>query len=116
MRRAIAEGSTRFNCTYAEAAAGAGYDVPRLNCRANRKEARHQRVSTVYRALSSLAGAGLVRFRGVKREDGRWRCLSVILTRPHTALTRPSAARAAARTGARATEFPFRAEMARHLR
>ena len=80
VRRAIAEGSIRFNCTYAEAAAGAGYDVPRLNCRANRREARERRVSTVYRALQSLAGAGLVRFRGVKRENGQWRCLSVILT------------------------------------
>lgn len=80
VRRAIAEGSTRFNCTYAEAAAGAGYDVPRLNCRANRREARERRVSTVYRALQSLAGAGLVRFRGVKRENGQWRCLSIVLT------------------------------------
>lgn len=80
VRRAIAEGSLRFNCTYAEAAAGAGYPVPRLNCRANRREARHMRVSTVYRALSSLKAAGLVRFHGVKREDGRWRCLSVGLT------------------------------------
>lgn len=80
VRRAIAEGSLRFRTTYAECAAGAGYEVPRLNCRANRKEARRMRVSTVYRALSSLEAAGLVRFRGEKREDGRWRCLSVGLT------------------------------------
>lgn len=80
VRRAIAEGSLRFRTTYAEAAAGAGYAVPRLNCRANCREARQLRVSTVYRALSSLQAAGLVRFHGVKREDGRWRCLSVGLT------------------------------------
>jgi DNA-binding transcriptional ArsR family regulator len=54
--------------------------VPRLNCRANRRQARRLRVSTVYRALSSLQAAGLVRFHGEKREDGRWRCLSVGLT------------------------------------
>jgi hypothetical protein len=80
VRRAIVEGSLRFNCTYAEAAAGAGYAVPRLNCRPNRRQARQQRVSTVYRALCSLQAAGLVRFHGVKRPDGRWRCLSVGLT------------------------------------
>jgi hypothetical protein len=80
IRRAIAEDSLRFNTTYAEAAAGAGYAVPRLNCRGNRRRARVQRVSTVYRALSSLQAAGLVRFHGVKRTDGRWRCLSVGLT------------------------------------
>lgn len=79
-RRAIAEGSLRFNTTYAEAAAGAGYAVPRLNCRGNRRRAREQRASTVWRALSSLQAAGLVRFHGVKRTDGRWRCLSVALT------------------------------------
>jgi hypothetical protein len=79
-RRAIAEGSLRFNTTYAEAASGAGYPVPRLNCRANRREAREHRVSTVYRALCSLQGAGLVRFHGVKRTNGQWRCLSVGLT------------------------------------
>lgn len=80
VRRAIAEGSLRFRTTYAECAAGAGYEVPRLNCRPNRKRARQLRVSTVYRALSSLQAAGLVRFHGEKREDGRWRCLSVGLT------------------------------------
>lgn len=80
VRRAIAEGSLRFRTTYAECAAGAGYEVPRLNCRPNRKRARQLRVSTVYRALSSLEAAGLVRFHGEKREDGRWRCLSVGLT------------------------------------
>lgn len=80
IRRAIGEGSLRFNTTYAEAAAGAGYAVPRLNCRANRRRAREQRVSTVYRALCSLQAAGLVRFRGVKRSNGQWRCLSVGLT------------------------------------
>ena len=80
VRRAIAEGSTRFKCTYAEAAAGAGYDVPRLNSRPNRRRAREQRVSTVYRALSSLQAAGIVRFRGVKHECGQWRCLSIGLT------------------------------------
>lgn len=80
VRRAIVEGSLRFNCTYAEAAAGAGYAVPRLNCRANRLQAREQRVSTLYRALCSLQAAGLVRFHGVKRPDGRWRCLSIALT------------------------------------
>lgn len=79
VRRAIAEGTLRFNTTYAEAAAGAGYPVPRLNCRVNRREARHLRVSTVYRALRSLELAGLVRFHGVKRK-GKWRCLSVGLT------------------------------------
>jgi hypothetical protein len=79
-RRAIAEGSLRFNTTYAEAAAGAGYPVPRLNCRPNRRRARQQRVSTVYRALCSLQAAGLVRFHGVKRANGQWRCLSVGLT------------------------------------
>ena len=79
-RRAIAEGSLRFNTTYAEAAAGAGYAVPRLNCRPNRRRARQQRVSTVYRALCSLQAAGLVRFHGVKRANGQWRCLSVGLT------------------------------------
>lgn len=80
VRRAIAEGSLRFRTTYAEAAAGSGYEVPRLDCRANRRRARAMRVSTVYRALSSLQAAGLVRFHGEKREDGRWRCLSVGLT------------------------------------
>lgn len=80
VRRAIAEGSLRFNTTYAEAAAGAGYAVPRLNCRPNRRRARQQRVSTVYRALCSLQAAGLVRFHGVKRPNGQWRCLSVGLT------------------------------------
>lgn len=79
-RRAIAEGQLRFNTTYAEAAAGSGYPVPRLNCRPNRLRAREQRVSTVYRALCSLQAAGLVRFRGVKRENGQWRCLSIRLT------------------------------------
>lgn len=79
-RRAIAEGQLRFNTTYAEAAAGSGYPVPRLNCRANRRRAREQRVSTVYRALCSLQAAGLVRFRGVKRDNGQWRCLSICLT------------------------------------
>jgi hypothetical protein len=79
-RRAIAEGSLRFNTTYAEAAAGAGYAVPRLNCRPNRRRARQQRVSTVYRALCSLQAAGLVRFHGVKRANGQWRCLRVGLT------------------------------------
>ena len=54
--------------------------MPRLNCRDNRRRARQQRVSTVYRALSSLEAAGLVRFRGVKRENGQWRCLSIGLT------------------------------------
>lgn len=78
-RRAIAEGSLAFNTTYAEAAAGAGYDVPRLNCRQNRKEARHRRVSTVYRALSSLAGAGILRFAGTHKENGQWRCLRIEL-------------------------------------
>jgi hypothetical protein len=80
VRRAIAEGQLRFNTTYAEAAAGAGYDVPRLNCRPNRRRAREQRVSTVYRALCSLRAAGLVRFHGLKRENGQWRCLRVGLT------------------------------------
>jgi hypothetical protein len=80
VRRAIVEGSLRFRTTYAECAAGAGYEVPRLNCRPNRKRARQLRVSTVYRALNSLEAAGLVRFHGEKREDGRWRCLSVGLT------------------------------------
>ena len=80
VRRAIAEGSLRFRTTYAEAAAGAGYAVPRLNCRENRRQAREQRVSTVYRALCSLQAAGLVRFHGVKRDNGQWRCLSVGLT------------------------------------
>jgi len=80
VRRAIAEGSLRFNTTYAEAAAGAGYEVPRLNCRANRRQAREQRVSTVYRALCSLQAAGLVRFHGLKRPNGQWRCLRVGLT------------------------------------
>ncbi len=80
VRRAIAAGSRRFNTTYAEAAAGAGYEVPRLNCRANRRQARAQRVSTVYRALRSLQAAGIVRFHGVRRENGQWRCLSVGLT------------------------------------
>ena len=79
-RRAIGEGSLRFHTTYAEAAAGAGYSVPRLNCRKNRRRARSQRVSTVYRALCSLQSAGLVRFHGVKRSNGQWRCLSVGLT------------------------------------
>jgi hypothetical protein len=80
VRRVIAEGSLRFRCTYAEAAAGAGYAVPRLNCRANRKEARQLRVSTVYRALCSLRSAGLLRFGGLKRENGQWRCLSIALS------------------------------------
>lgn len=80
VRRAIAEGSLRFRTTYAEAAAGAGYRVPRLNSRPNRRRAREQRQSTVYRALSSLEAAGLVRFHGVKRANGQWRCLSVGLT------------------------------------
>lgn len=79
-RRAIAEGTLRFNTTYAEAAAGAGYAVPRLTSRANRRQAREQRVSTVYRALCSLKAAGVLRFHGVKRENGQWRCLSVGLT------------------------------------
>lgn len=76
----MAEGTLRFRCTYAQAASGAGYPVPRLNTRANCREARNLRVSTVYRALRSLESAGLVRFHGVKRSDGRWRCLSVGLT------------------------------------
>jgi hypothetical protein len=80
VRRAIAEGSTSFRTTYAEAAAGSRYNVPRLNCRANRRRARECRVSTIYRALSSLQAAGLVRFRGLKRADGRWQCLLVQLT------------------------------------
>jgi hypothetical protein len=80
VRRAIAEGNLRFNTTYAEAAAGAGYEVPRLDCRPNRRRAREQRVSTVYRALCSLRAAGLVRFHGVKRTNGQWRCLRVCLT------------------------------------
>ena len=75
VRRVIVEGSLRFRTTYAEAAAGAGYPVPRLTCRANRREARQLRVSTVYRALCSLQAAGLVRFRGLKRANGQWRCL-----------------------------------------
>lgn len=78
-RRAIAEGALRFKTTYAEAAAGSGYEVPRLNSRANRRRARECRVSTVYRALCSLQGAGLVRFAGFKRENGQWRCLEVEL-------------------------------------
>jgi hypothetical protein len=80
VRRAIAEGSLRFNCTYAELARGAGYDVPRLTSRASRKRARQLRVSTIYRALRSLEHAGLVRSRGRKRDNGQWRCLSVGLT------------------------------------
>lgn len=79
-RRAIARGSLRYRTTYAELAAGAGYSVPKLNCRENRRQARSQRVSTVYRALRSLQSAGLVRFHGVKRENGQWQCLSVGLT------------------------------------
>lgn len=78
-RRAIAEGSFTFNTTYAEAAAGARYSVPRLNTRANRRQARHVRVSTVYRALSSLAAAHLITFEGKKRENGQWRCLTITL-------------------------------------
>lgn len=78
-RRAAAAGSTTFNTTYAEAAAGSGYDVPRLNCRENRRQARHMRVSTVYRALSSLAGAGVLRFQGKKQPNGQWRCLTITL-------------------------------------
>jgi len=81
VRRAIAEGSLRFKTTYAEGAAGAGYDVPRLNSRPNRRRARECRVSTIYRALMSLQGAGLVRFAGHKRENGQWRCLEVELVR-----------------------------------
>lgn len=91
VRRAIAQGSLSFRTTYAEAAAGAGYDVPRLNCRENRREARERRVSTVYRALCSLAGAGLVRFRGLKRPNGQWRCLSISLL--PAAFGRPPAGR-----------------------
>lgn len=78
-RRAIAEGGFTFNTTYAEAAAGSGYEVPRLNTRANRREARHMRVSTVYRALSSLAAAHLITFEGKKRPNGQWRCLTITL-------------------------------------
>lgn len=78
-RRAIASGSTTFRTTYAEAAAGADYEVPILNCRENRLQARSQRVSTVYRALCSLEAAGLVRFHGHKTKAGKWRCLQVSL-------------------------------------
>jgi hypothetical protein len=78
-RRIQREGCFAFKTTYAEAASGAGYEVPRLNCRENRRQARHMRVSTVYRALSSLAAAGLIRFRGVKRANGQWRCLRIEL-------------------------------------
>jgi hypothetical protein len=80
VRRAKKEGGCFFRTTYAEAARGAGYDVPRLTGRANCKRAREQRVSTIYRALRSLELAGLLRFQGVKRENGQWRCLSVSLT------------------------------------
>lgn len=79
VRRAHAEGSLTFRTTYAEGAAGAGYEVPRLNCRENRKQARHMRVSTLYRALSSLRSAGILRFGGCKRENGQWRCLTIEL-------------------------------------
>lgn len=79
VRRCITEGGMHFRTTYAEAARGAGYNVPRLKGRAARREARHRRVSTIYRALNSLRAAGLVEFQGVKRRNGQWRCLEVRL-------------------------------------
>jgi hypothetical protein len=79
VRRSYAEGQFTWRTTYAEAAAGAGYEVPRLNCRENRKQARQMRVSTVYRALCSLRGAGIIEFGGFKRPNGQWRCLRIRL-------------------------------------
>jgi hypothetical protein len=111
-RRAIAEGGFTFNTTYAEAAAGAGYEVPRLNTRANRRQARHLRVSTVYRALSSLAAAHLITFEGKKRENGQWRCLTITLLPAGRGA--PPAGRS--RRAPKRRPFDFCAEVAHHLR
>jgi hypothetical protein len=78
VRRAISTGARQFNTTYAEAAAGAGYEVPRLTSRANRKEARQRRVSTIYRALCSLREAGLLRFESAQL-NGKDICLRIVL-------------------------------------
>lgn len=76
IRRATREGD-HFRTTYAEAAKGAGYEVGHLTCRAARRQAKQRRVSTIRRALESLQAAGLIDFRGVKKENGQWRCLEV---------------------------------------
>ena len=79
-RWAIKEGSLRFNCTHAQLAKSAGYAVPPLTSRAARKEARRRRQSTIFRALSSLERAGLLRFHPTKQGNGKTRCLSVGFT------------------------------------
>jgi hypothetical protein len=76
IRRAEREGDC-FRTTYAEAAKGAGYDVEALTCRAARQRAKQRRVSTIRRALDSLQAAGLIDFRGAKKENGQWRCLEI---------------------------------------
>ena len=80
IRRAEREGDC-FRTTYAEAALGSGYDVDRLVDRAARKAAKRRRVSTIRRALESLAGAALIEYSGVQKENGQWRCLEVRVRR-----------------------------------
>ena len=71
VRKSKVEGRT-FRSTYAQAAAGMGYETT-----GDRKEDLNRFGNNVYRALNSLEDAGLISWRGVKRANGQWWCIEI---------------------------------------
>lgn len=76
VRKMMVEGPT-FDTSYAQIAAGLGYSVS-----GDRKRDFRRFHSRVERTLGDLALLGLIRWGGVKRPNGAWRCLRITVLDP----------------------------------
>jgi hypothetical protein len=76
VRKAMGEGSLVFRTSITQAAAGMGYRVT-----GDREDDYDRCGKSVRRCLNDLEAAGLLQWGGVKRPDGRWRCIEVCMPR-----------------------------------
>ena len=72
VRKVFGEGDRTFRTSITQAAAGMGYRVS-----GDREDDERRCGQSVRRCLNDLQEAGLLQWGGVKRPDGRWRCIEI---------------------------------------
>jgi hypothetical protein len=74
VRKVFGERSSTFRTSITQAAAGMGYRVS-----GDRDDDESRCGQSVRRCLKDLEEAGLIQWSGVKRPDGRWRCIEICM-------------------------------------